>query len=77
MPREGRERMTPKEMDALLCHITDQASLKDYLTMGYRLEESDPHWLLYDQNDAPCATVDRAMAESCTEWEVAKSRIGI
>ena len=38
--------MTPEQMDALRCHITDRASLRDYLAMGYRLEENDPHWLL-------------------------------
>lgn len=69
--------MTPEEMDSLRCHVTDLASIGDYVAMGYRLEENDPHWLLYDQNNVACATVDRAMAESYTEWVRARTRIGI
>ena len=69
--------MTPEEMDSLRCHVTDLASIGDYVAMGYRLEENDPHWLLYDENEAPYATADRAMAEYYLEAERAESRIGI
>jgi len=64
-------------MDALRRHVTDHASLNDYLAMGYRLEEGDPFWLLYDQDDAPYATVDRALAEWYAKWIRAMDRIGI
>jgi len=37
----------------------------------------DPFWLLYDQDDAPYATVDRALAEWYAKWIRAMDRIGI
>jgi hypothetical protein len=68
-------RLTPEELkalDDLRCHITDFASIQDYLTMGYRLEESLPYWRLYTPDGALYASVDRAAAETVLLWGAAR-----
>lgn len=48
-------------------HITDYVSIREYLAMGYTLQEDDPYWVLF-LNNQPYATVDAAQARAVLDF---------